>query len=260
MSIRGCPRNLLALVPRFELGNPLGDHLPHFIERHGTALIGGFDAAIDRGQGFRIYLDFLGYWNLELQVNHTPTVARFGRPCKLLFVPVLSMQRDSCFGRLHYSFRATGQPAGLESIFLHQSGRYPVYREFFETMVVCTFDLCLIPRTDTTSFGQTRSRAACLLLVSIDKLFGFGGLTNLHQSLDSIAPLKSLQHNPFNPGSRNLLGPSAQNMRDSLEQDLPIEPKRPVVDILHVQPHPRLKIQGVPPGDCPQTRQSRAHP
>ena len=64
-------------VPRFELGNPLGDHLSHFIKWHGTAFADGFDAPINGGQGFGVNFDFRSYRHLEFQVNHSPTLAEF---------------------------------------------------------------------------------------------------------------------------------------------------------------------------------------
>lgn len=77
MSIRGFPRNPLAPVPRFERGNPKGNHLLQFIKGYGPAFVGGLDASVNGGQGFGVNFDFLSYRYLEFQVNHIPTVAGF---------------------------------------------------------------------------------------------------------------------------------------------------------------------------------------
>lgn len=63
---------------RFELGNPLGDHVPYFFEGYAAALIRSFDALIDGGQRLSVNLHFVGRGEFQLEVNHAPMLARIG--------------------------------------------------------------------------------------------------------------------------------------------------------------------------------------
>jgi hypothetical protein len=61
----------LRSCPGFELGNPLRNHFPRFIERHGPTLVSAFDAAVNRRQGVPIHVDLFRGWHFQFQVNHT---------------------------------------------------------------------------------------------------------------------------------------------------------------------------------------------
>src|SRR6185295_8417057 len=52
---------------------------------------------------------------------------------------------------------------------------------------------------------------------------------------------------------------AAQHLGNGPQKNLPIERQRPVVNVLHVELHPCLKIDVVPAAHCPQARQARAH-
>src|SRR5207253_6082595 len=58
-----------------------------------------------------------------------------------------------------------------------------------------------------------------------------------------------------------LLGSAApaEDRRNRAQQDLQIEPRRPVVDILEIELHPAVEVDLVAAADLPQTRQSRLH-
>src|SRR5260370_1269014 len=51
---------------------------------------------------------------------------------------------------------------------------------------------------------------------------------------------------------------AGQHPGNGLQQNLPVQRQRPVVDVLHVHFHPGLEIHVVPPRDGPQTREPRA--
>ena len=46
---------------------------------------------------------------------------------------------------------------------------------------------------------------------------------------------------------------------DGQQKDLPIQAQGPRIDVLHVHPHPGLKIELVPACERPQASQSRPH-
>src|SRR3954451_10519568 len=62
-------------------------------------------------------------------------------------------------------------------------------------------------------------------------------------------------------GDNFLLGgaAAAQHRRNRAQQDLQIEPWRPVVDVLQVELHPAVEVDLVAAADLPETRQSRLH-
>src|SRR5260370_7845384 len=53
---------------------------------------------------------------------------------------------------------------------------------------------------------------------------------------------------------------AGQHPGNGLQQNLPVQRQRPVVDVLHVHLHPGLEIHLLPPRDAPQTPHPRPHP
>src|SRR5258708_3585740 len=53
--------------------------------------------------------------------------------------------------------------------------------------------------------------------------------------------------------------PSRQNRRNRAQQDLQIERRRPVVDVLQVELHPAIEVDVIAAADLPEARQSWLH-
>src|ERR1700733_14485190 len=68
-------RTRLTLVPRFEFGNPLRDHLPNLFERDRTTLIRSLDRTINCRESFRVYLSFSGRGNVPMEIFHVHSLA-----------------------------------------------------------------------------------------------------------------------------------------------------------------------------------------
>src|ERR1700733_7257114 len=54
--------------------------------------------------------------------------------------------------------------------------------------------------------------------------------------------------------------PAAQHGGNRSQNDFPVQPERPIVDVLHIEFHPGLEIDLIAPADPPQARQTRPHP